>query len=67
VAAELHVSRVPVREGLKILEGEGQVRYRAHHGYVLADLRREDLEDLPDPRVVGGRGSASGIGSVARC
>jgi DNA-binding GntR family transcriptional regulator len=46
VAAELHVSRVPVREALKILEGEGQVRYRAHHGYVLADLHREDLVEI---------------------
>ena len=46
VAADLHISRVPVREALKILEGEGQVRYRAHHGYVLADLRREDLEEI---------------------
>ena len=46
VAAELHVSRVPVREALKILEGEGQVRYRAHHGYVLAELRRDDLLEI---------------------
>jgi len=46
VAAELHISRVPVREALKILEGEGQVRYRAHHGYVLADLHREDLVEI---------------------
>ena len=46
LAAELHVSRVPVREALKILEGEGQVRYRAHHGYVLAELRREDLLEI---------------------
>ena len=46
VAAELHVSRVPVREALKILEGEGQVRYRAHHGYALAELRRADLVEI---------------------
>jgi DNA-binding GntR family transcriptional regulator len=46
LATELRVSRVPVREALKILEGEGQVRYRAHHGYVLAELRREDLLEI---------------------
>ncbi|MEP6759042.1 MAG: GntR family transcriptional regulator [Actinomycetota bacterium] len=46
VAAELHVSRVPVREALKILEGEGQVQYRAHHGYALAELRRDDLVEI---------------------
>jgi DNA-binding GntR family transcriptional regulator len=46
VAAELHVSRVPVREALKILEGEGAVEYRAHHGYTLASLRLADLEEI---------------------
>lgn len=45
IAAELEVSRVPVREALKILEGEGQVTYRPHHGYVLAELRLEDLRE----------------------
>jgi DNA-binding GntR family transcriptional regulator len=46
VAAELRVSRVPVREALKVLEGEGQVRYRPHHGYTLAELRRGDLLEI---------------------
>jgi len=46
VAAELRVSRVPVREALRILEGEGAVEYRAHHGYTLASLRLADLEEI---------------------
>ncbi|MGE5226291.1 MAG: GntR family transcriptional regulator [Planctomycetaceae bacterium] len=46
LAAELGVSRVPVREALKILEGEGQVRYRAHHGYVLTELDLGDLREI---------------------
>jgi DNA-binding GntR family transcriptional regulator len=46
LAAELGVSRVPVREALKILEGEGQVRYRAHHGYVLTELDLADLREI---------------------
>lgn len=46
VAAELHVSRVPVREALKILEGEGQIVYRPHHGYFVTDLRRNDLVEI---------------------
>jgi DNA-binding GntR family transcriptional regulator len=46
IAAELDVSRVPVREALKILEGEGQVVYRPHHGYTLAELRMRDLREI---------------------
>jgi DNA-binding GntR family transcriptional regulator len=46
LAAELDVSRVPVREALKVLEGEGQVAYRPHHGYTLAELRLADLREI---------------------
>ena len=46
LAAELAVSRVPVREALKILEGEGQVEYRPHHGYTLAELDLGDLREI---------------------
>ncbi len=43
VAERLGVSRVPVREALKILQGEGQVEYLPHHGY---SVTRLDLDDL---------------------
>ena len=46
IAAELDVSRVPVREALKILEGEGQVAYRPHHGYTLTELDLDDLREI---------------------
>jgi DNA-binding GntR family transcriptional regulator len=46
LAAELDVSRVPIREALKILEGEGQVAYRPHHGYTLAELDLGDLREI---------------------
>lgn len=46
VAAEINVSRVPVREALKILEGEGQVIYRPHHGYYVTELRIADLVEI---------------------
>jgi DNA-binding GntR family transcriptional regulator len=46
VGAELGVSRVPVREALKILEGEGQVVYRPHRGYHVAELSLADLREL---------------------
>ena len=42
----LGVSAVPVREALRILEGEGHVNYRPHRGYVVADLDVDDLIEI---------------------
>jgi len=44
--AELGVSAVPVREALRILEGEGQVSYRPHRGYLVTKLDIEDLKEI---------------------
>ena len=46
VAERLGVSRVPVREALKVLEGEGHVVYLPHRGYVVAELSVEDLTEV---------------------
>lgn len=46
VAERLGVSRVPVREALKILEGEGQVAYSPHRGYFVAELTYEELVEV---------------------
>lgn len=46
VASELGVSRVPVREALKILEGEGQVSYVPHKGYIVRELDPDELVEL---------------------
>ncbi len=46
VAERLGVSRVPVREALKVLEGEGHVVYAAHRGYVVAELSVDDLTEV---------------------
>lgn len=43
LAERLGVSRVPIREALKILEGEGQVSYSPHRGYFVTEL---DLAEL---------------------
>jgi len=46
IAAELGVSRVPVRESLKILEGEGHVRHIPRQGFEVVHLRIGDLFDI---------------------
>lgn len=43
LAERLGLSRVPIREALKILEGEGQVSYSPHRGYFVTEL---DLDEL---------------------
>lgn len=43
LAERLGLSRVPIREALKILEGEGQVSYAPHRGYFVTEL---DLDEL---------------------
>ena len=46
LAERLEVSRVPLREALKTLEGEGLVTYRAHRGYRVVELSMADLREV---------------------
>jgi DNA-binding GntR family transcriptional regulator len=46
IGQELGVSRIPVREALRVLEGERQVSYEPHRGYFVTELRFADLLEL---------------------
>jgi len=46
LAERLGVSRVPLREALKVLEGEGHVAYLPRRGYVVAELSVDDLVEV---------------------
>src|SRR5690349_18784039 len=45
LAADLGTSVIPVREALKTLEAEGQVRYAPHRGYQVARLSLDELTE----------------------
>ncbi|MEJ3745060.1 GntR family transcriptional regulator [Actinomycetes bacterium KLBMP 9797] len=45
LAEEFGVSRVPLREALKTLQGEGLVSYQAHRGYFVETLSLDDLRE----------------------
>jgi DNA-binding GntR family transcriptional regulator len=46
LADRLGVSRVPIREALKVLEGEDQVVHLPHRGYFVAEMDIADLEEI---------------------
>lgn len=51
LAESLGVSRVPVRDALNLLKGEGFVTQEPRRGVVVARLSRKDIEELFDVRL----------------
>jgi DNA-binding GntR family transcriptional regulator len=52
LAEELGVSRIPVREALSRLEGEGLAANFPHRGYVVTALSRDEIAELFDLRAL---------------
>jgi DNA-binding GntR family transcriptional regulator len=46
LADDLGISRVPLREALKVMQAEGHVTYAAHRGYVVTELSIADLREV---------------------
>lgn len=52
IAAALGVSRMPVRASLRQLESEGLLAIRPHRGAIVASLRKEEIAELYEMRIV---------------
>ena len=61
IAERIGVSVVPLREALRVLEGEGQVTYRSRRGYFVTELRAEDLAEIYALRQVLEAQAARGV------
>jgi DNA-binding GntR family transcriptional regulator len=52
LAARLGVSRAPVREALKALEGEGLIVFRPRRGYLVTALDPDEIEEIFEIRAL---------------
>ena len=52
IAARFSVSRVPVREALKVLQAEGRIVHDPHRGYFVSELDQADLEEIYQVRAL---------------
>lgn len=52
IAATLDISRMPVRSSLRPLEAEGLVRIHPHRGATVSVLRREEIAEMYELRVL---------------
>ncbi len=52
IARRFGVSKIPVREALRQLEGEGLVSFYPHRGAVVSKLSRKEVEEITEIRAV---------------
>lgn len=50
IAAELQVSRTPIREALKVLETEGFIEIRSYRGAYITQVTHQDIRDVYEIR-----------------
>lgn len=52
LAARCGVSRAPLRNAMRSLEGQGLIRYSSHRGYYVTEIDLEELAELSEIREV---------------
>lgn len=52
LARQLGVSRMPVREALRVLHSEGLIELRPHRGAIVVDLRPEEVAEIFEIRAM---------------
>jgi DNA-binding GntR family transcriptional regulator len=52
LAEKLNVSRIPTREALRTLEGEGLVKFYPHRGAVVSTMSPDEIEEVYEIRIM---------------
>lgn len=66
IAERYGVSRVPVRDALRTLEGQGLVTYSPHRGYHVTQIDVDELQQIQDIReIIEGEALREAVGNIS--